>query len=208
MTGWLILIGIAAVTLAAILLVARPGRGAIQVVAAGLALGCAGYAWQGHPGQAGKPTPPRASQPPGDTLFAQERTIWLERVGPEAQQLDAADAFIRNGDVAYAVGILRGAVARVPDSMSLWLGLANALVTYADGSVTPPARYAFQRAASLAPRHPAPGYFMALAYAQSGDFDTAERIWRAQLAAAPADAPWRLLVQQKLSVLERFRAAG
>jgi cytochrome c-type biogenesis protein CcmH/NrfG len=92
--------------------------------------------------------------------------------------------------------------------MILWLGLANALVTYADGVVTPPARYAFEHASTLAPGNPAPAYFMALNYAQMGDLDTAEKIWRSILATSPKDAPWRPIIDQKLAVLARVRAGG
>jgi cytochrome c-type biogenesis protein CcmH/NrfG len=140
-------------------------------------------------------------------LFAAERGIWLGTVGPEVQALDAADNLIKSNDAGYAVAVLRGAVARAPDSMILWLGLANAMVTYADGTVTPAARYAFEHASQLAPGNPAPAYFMALDYAQMGDLDTAERVWRAILAASPADAPWRPIIEEKLMILARVRAA-
>jgi len=205
MSGWLILGLLAVATFAAIWFVARPPRGAIELVAATLFLAVAGYAWQGNPALSGKPTPPRANHPAEDTLFASERAAWVDKMGADAQALDTADAFIRNGDPAYAVGVLRGAISRKPDSMMLWLGLGNAMVTYADGSVTPPARYAFSRAAALAPGDPAPAYFLALALAQSGDLDSAERIWRNQLANAPADAPWRGRIMEKLILLDRAR---
>lgn len=204
--GWVILIVLTLATLAALAWVARPRRGPIELVAAMLLVAVAGYAWQGRPTLGGKPAELRTNRKGEETLFATERAQWLERVGGDAQALDTADALIRNGDAAYAVGILRGAVARRPNSMMLWLGLGNALVAYADGSVAPPARYAFQRAAAAAPNHPAPAYFLALEYAQSGDLDTAEAIWRGQLKEAPADAPWRMQVAEKLIVAERLRA--
>lgn len=206
--GWLMLLLLAAATMLALVLIARPKRGAVELLAAALILGVAGYAWQGSPGLPGKPTPPRAGHPAADTLFAEERGTWLGTVGPEIQVLDAADNLIKANDPDYAIGIVRGAIARAPDSMILWLGLANALVTYADGTVTPPARYAFEHASGLAPGNPAPAYFMALDYAQMGDLDTAEKIWRSILATSPADAPWRPIVTEKLAVLARVRAGG
>ena len=205
--GWLILFLLAAVTLLALILIARPKRGAIELLAAALVLGVAGYAWQGNPSLPGKPTPPRANHPAADTLFAEERKTWLGSVGPEVQVLDAADNLIKANDPAYAIAILRGAIQRAPDSMILWLGLANALVTYADGTVTPAARYAFEHASSLAPGNPAPAYFLALDYAQMGDLDTAEAIWRSILATSPADAPWRPIIDQRLQTVARLRAA-
>lgn len=204
--GWAILIGLCLVVLAVLWVVARPRRGGVQLLAAALALGVAGYAWQGSPRLPGKPTPPRQNHPPSDPLFAAERQIWLDRVGPDGQLLDAADGLIARGDPAYAIGILRAGLARNPRDMTLWVGLGNALVTYADGQVTPAARFAFQRAADIAPNHPAPLYFLALAYAQNGDLDSADALWRALLAAAPETAPWRVLVEQKLAISAQLRA--
>jgi cytochrome c-type biogenesis protein CcmH/NrfG len=74
--------------------------------------------------------------------------------------------------------------------------------------VTPAAQYAFDHAAALAPKHPAPGYFLGLAYAQEGDLNTAERLWRGVLSNSPADAPWRPLVEERLGVIAKIRAAG
>jgi cytochrome c-type biogenesis protein CcmH len=207
MSGWVILALLAAVTLGLLILIVRPRRGAMELLAAALMVGVAGYAWQGSPALPGKPTPPRANHKPSDTLFAAERRIWLGTVGPEVQVLDAADNLIKSNDSSYAIAVLRGGIQRAPDSMILWLGLANALVTYADGSVTPAARYAFEHASKLAPGNPAPAYFMALDYAQMGDLDTAERVWRAVLATSPADAPWRPIIDEKLMILARVRAA-
>lgn len=205
--GWPIPILLAAMILVALLWAIRPGRGVAMLIAAGLFVALAGYAWQGRPALPGRPTAPRAANPPADTLFAAERGAWMERMGGDAQALDAADALIRNGDPDYALAVLRGAIGRRPESAMLWIGLANGLVTYADGSVTPPARYAFDRAAALAPGDPAPAYFKALAYAQSGDLDTAEKTWRALIAAAPPGAPWRIRVAEKLLLLQSIRAA-
>ncbi|UAK26349.1 tetratricopeptide repeat protein [Sphingomonas nostoxanthinifaciens] len=205
---WALVFLLAAGTLAGLLFVARPGRGGLELVAAALLLAMAGYAWQGSPALPGRPTPPRANHPTSDVLFAAERRAWLDRVGPDGQALDAADGLIGHGDAAYAIAVLRAGLAHAPQNMTLWIGLGNALVAYADGSVTPPARYAFDRAAAIAPRHPAPAYLLGLEYAQSGDLDAAEAQWRALLARSPADAPWRPLVAQKLAILARIRAAG
>lgn len=197
---------LALVVVAGLILAARPARGALYLIGVAMLIGLAGYAWQGSPGLAGSPTTPDAHKRGGDTLFAHERKIWLETVGPDASQLDGADNMIGNGSPDYAVGLLRAMLSREPDSMMLWLGLGNALQAQAQGALTPPAHYAFERAAKVAPDHPAPAYFLGLAYLQMGDVEGAEATWRALLAKAPADAPWRDKLAVRIALLEHLRA--
>ena len=74
--------------------------------------------------------------------------------------------------------------------------------------MSPAAQLAFQRAAALAPDHPAPRFFYGLALAQGGNYDAAERIWRELVANAPPDAPYRRIVEERLRALEQARASG
>jgi len=207
MSGLLISVLLAMVVAAALVLIARPARSALYLIGVAMLVGLAGYSWQGTPGLAGSPTPPGAHPRGGDTLFAHERKVWLETVGFDALQLDGADAFIKNGDPDYAVGLLHAYLQKEPDSMVLWLGLGNALQAQADGALTPPAHYAFERAAQAAPNHPAPQYFLGLAYLQMGDVDGAEAIWRNLLAKAPADAPWRDKLLTRIRLIDALKAA-
>lgn len=206
MSGWLISLLLALAVTLGLMLASRPARGAILLIGAAMLVGLAGYAWQGSPSLTGHPTAAGAHMRGGDTLFAQERKVWLETVGFDALQLDGADAFIHNGDTDYAVGLLRAYLMREPGSMMLWLGLGNALQAHADGMLTPAARYAFDRAASAAPNHPAPPYFLGLAYLQMGDADNADATWRALLARAPAKAPWRQKLAARITLLEALRS--
>lgn len=205
MMGWLIFLALALILLGVLAWRVKFDRGLLMLAGAAVAIAAAGYEWQGRPDLGSHPGADIAKAKPSETAFADERTYWMDRVGPEAQVLDTADAFIRNGDSDYAVGVLRGAIAQSPNRPMLWTGLGNALVHYADGQVTPAAYFAFERAAQLWPHHPAPPYFLGLAEALSGNIDGAIVRWRRLLAEAPADAPWRPVVARKLMLLESLR---
>jgi tetratricopeptide (TPR) repeat protein len=199
---------LAAILFAALLWRARPTRPAATAIAAALLLAGVGYAWQGRPFLPGRPAAASPARSFADPLFAAERRLWLGSVGPEADQLAGADTLIAGGSADYAVGVLRGAVARTPNDMALWIGLGHALVAYADGAVTPAARFCFARAAAIAPRHPAPRYFLGLALLTGGDIDGAERLWRALLADLPADGGPHRLLEARLGTLARLRAVA
>ena len=205
--GWAITGLLALATLAGLWWATRR-RGLIELFGAALLLGLAGYAWQGSPHLAGRPTPPRANAAPAPRGFALERRVWLPQVGGDAQVVDAADGLISRGDANYAAGLLHAALTRDPKNALLWIALGNALSAYADGVVTAPARFAFAQAAAAAPQSPAPAYFLGLALAESGQFDEAGRTWIALLRSAPRDAPWRAAVAEKLLLLVRLQQAS
>ena len=66
------------------------------------------------------------------------------------------------------------------------------------GVVTAEAKAEFDRAIALDPNEVKARYFTGLAAEQDGRKDDAVNIWRTMLASAPADAPWRPLVQGAL----------
>lgn len=77
--------------------------------------------------------------------------------------------------------------------------LGEALSAAAGGVVTAEAKAEFERARALDADDPKANYFLGLAAEQDGRKDDAATIWRALLAKAPADAPWRPLVQSALA---------
>jgi cytochrome c-type biogenesis protein CcmH len=111
-----------------------------------------------------------------------------------------SEALARSGNGSDSVGILQNAVRRYPGDPQLWIGLGNALVDHS-GGLTPPAEFAYRRAAELAPGQPAAPFFYGLALAHSGDREGAVALWRNILAKAPPDASWRPLVEQGVATL-------
>jgi cytochrome c-type biogenesis protein CcmH/NrfG len=206
--GWIAMILLTLLAGAGLFVFLRRDTGALQLTAAALLLALAGYSWQGHPGFAGAPKAAPGRQQRPDSEFSKTREDMLGRFDRAWTWLNMADGFERRGDTESAARLLEGAVGRHPRDVELWIGYGNALVAHGGGMMNPAAQLAFQRAAALAPEHPAPRFFYGLALAQGGNYDAAERIWRELVATAPPDAPYRRIVEERLQALQQARAAG
>jgi cytochrome c-type biogenesis protein CcmH len=77
--------------------------------------------------------------------------------------------------------------------------LGEAMAAAAGGVVTSEAKAELERAIALDPNEVKARYLVGLAAEQDGRKADAADIWRGMLANAPADAPWRPLVQAALS---------
>lgn len=170
----------------------------LTLSAAALAFGCAGYAMQGRPGLAG--TPRSAADRPAPLDLSEARTAMLGRFTPEERWMTIADSLARRGKTEDAARLLATQVRRYPGDYALWVGLGNALVDHA-GMLTPAARFAFERADALAPKYPAPKFFLGVAEARSGNPEEAARLWWEVLAEAPPGATWRPMVAQGLNAI-------
>jgi cytochrome c-type biogenesis protein CcmH len=197
--GFVFLGVLAFVTLALLWLLKLRGP-LLTLAAAAIAFGCAGYALQGRADLDGAPRASAGRTAPMPLSAARHALMG---------QFDAADAWISmsealasRGNTEDAANLLRAQVARHPDDYRLWVGLGNALVDHSR-TLTPAARFAFQRAASLAPDYPAPRFFLGLAEARSGNPAEAVRLWREALANAPADASWRPLIEDGIMLMTR-----
>lgn len=197
MIGWGVLLALLAISLVTFRLLGVRG-GFLKAAAAALLLGAAGYAFQGNPELPGAPA--EASESSSVLPLAEARHAFFGRFTPAESWLTISDALARHGNGADAVGILQNAVRRYPGDPQLWIGLGNALVDHAHG-LTPPAEFAYRRAAELVPGHPAAPFFYGLALARSGDRQAAVEIWKRILAHAPVDASWRPLVEQGVATL-------
>ena len=175
-------------------------RGPVRTLAAAAVLfGCAGYALQGRPDLAGNPRASAERQPP--IPLAGARHALTGQFDYADSWLNLADALASRGRTEEAARLLQAQVARHPGDYKLWLGLGNALADHSR-TLSPAARFAFERSAELAPGHPAPPFFLGLAEARSGNAQQAARLWREILAGAPANASWRPLVENSLSLIQ------
>jgi len=197
MNGWIILGLLFAAALGALWLLKM--RGAfLMFSASAMMLGGVGYAVQGNPNYSGSSRAAISAEPP--IPLADIRHEFFGHFTGEESWLSISEALARTGDTEGAVGVLQNAVGKYPRNPQLWVGLGNALVDHA-GGLTPASQFAFQRAAGLAPGHPAPLFFMGLALARSGDRDGALALWKKILADAPPNAGWRPVVEDGIAAL-------
>ncbi|KYH03377.1 c-type cytochrome biogenesis protein CcmI [Bradyrhizobium sp. DOA1] len=111
-------------------------------------------------------------------------------LGPVLQRLGRFDDAVR----AY-----RNSLTYNGETSERRADLGEALAAAAGGVVTAEAKTEFERARALDADDPKANYFLGLAAEQDGRKEDAANIWRALLAKAPADAPWRALVQSSLA---------
>jgi len=189
---WLLAIAMAAL----LIMVAARLRGPLLTLgAAALSLGAAGYALQGRPTLAGQPDARTARAAPMPLTAA--RKALMGQFTAADTWMTISEAYASRGKTRDAVGVMNSAIRARPSDYAMWVGLGNALADHGRG-MTPAARFAFARAAQLAPNHPAPIFFLGLAEARSGNPQLAVELWRQLLADAPADASWRPLVTDAL----------
>jgi len=110
-----------------------------------------------------------------------------------------APVLSRLGRHNEAVRAYRNSIAYNGDSPERRADLGEALAAAANGIVTAEAKAEFERALALNADEVKASYFLGLAAEQDGRAGEASTIWRAMLAKAPSDAPWRPLVQAALA---------
>ncbi|MDQ3479467.1 MAG: cytochrome C biosynthesis protein [Pseudomonadota bacterium] len=198
MSGWVLLILLAALVLGGLRLLGVRAP-MMQLAAAAVLLGCAGYAVQGRPGQPGSPRAAQAQQTP--VPLTALRHAFFGNFTRTEHWLLLSEALARRGNGSDAVGALNAAVRQYPNDPQLGVGLGNALGDQARG-LTPASEFAYRRAAELSPGYPAAPFFLGLARLRSGDREAAAALWRKVLAEAPAEASWRPLVEDALAAVE------
>jgi cytochrome c-type biogenesis protein CcmH len=106
--------------------------------------------------------------------------------------------FLSLGRFAEARDAYTRAIALAPNERRLHAELGEMLVLGAGGTVSPEAEAEFAKSAN----DPRARFYGAEAALQRGDTPAAESALRALLADAPADAPWRQVVAERLAEIE------
>jgi cytochrome c-type biogenesis protein CcmH len=149
------------------------------------------------------PLAERARQPVAtaslDTLVAQVEAH-LEKNPTDGRGWEVlAPVLMKLGRFDDGVQAFRKSLATNGESAGRHADLGEALATAANGVVTADAKVEFERALALRADEVKARYFLGLAAEQDGRAADAAAIWRAMLTTAPADAPWRPLVQTALA---------
>jgi cytochrome c-type biogenesis protein CcmH len=109
-----------------------------------------------------------------------------------------APVLARLGRIDEATRAFRNSITYNGETSERRADLGEALVAAAGGVVTAEAKAELERAVALNADEAKASYYLGLAAEQDGRATEAATIWRAMLAKAPADAPWRSLVQEAL----------
>ncbi len=201
--GWLFVLIFAPAALALLWRFGKLPRAGLELALAAAFVGIAGYIWQGSPDQAGSPVISREqaglTQP--DKALMMARGATMNRYGDAAKVVEFADTLDRLGLTREAVIAVKTGMRKEPNNVDLWVALGNSLVAHGNGTLSPAAEFAFQRAAQISPEHPAPPFFMGLALANSGRAEEAGQVWRGLLARTPKEAPWRADLEARLSAI-------
>lgn len=205
--GWVMLALIAATT-AALLVVLRVPRLLWSLVGSVLMLGAAGYAWQGEPMMAGRPTASQNIKMPVDPTYKTLRDALFGRFGGEAMYFGISDVALADGKTELAARIMTGGVDYAPKNPALWAELGNVIALHDHGLVSPAALFAYQQAMRVAPDHPGPPFFLGWAYVRVGQLAEARPYWVRALRLTPANASYRGEIAKRLMVLDAVLAQG
>jgi cytochrome c-type biogenesis protein CcmH len=166
-------------------------------------LALAVYLPLGSPRLADFPLAERARAPdatqPLETLVAQVEQH-LEKNPTDGRGWTVlAPVLARLGRYDEAVKAFHSAIAYGGDNADRRADLGEAIAATAGGVVTAEAKAEFERALAFDADQAKANYYLGLAAQQDGRSADAASIWRAMLAKAPANAPWRPLVQAALT---------
>lgn len=186
----------------------RTARRVVSVVAlVGLPLlALAIYGILGSPQQPDFPLAGRARQPVAtaslDTLVAQVEAH-LEKNPADVRGWQVlAPVLMKLGRYDDAMRAVRNQITYGGETATRRADLGEAIAAAANGVVTQDAKQEFERAVALNADEAKALYFLGLAAEQDGRKTDAAATWRALLASAPPDAPWRALVTTSLARVE------
>jgi cytochrome c-type biogenesis protein CcmH len=207
-SGWIILIGLAAVTLTALIFLGKLSRRSWEAVAAAIVLAMAGYAFQGRPDLAGAPAVSLAAGSETAATLILIRSEMDQSFSPARPYLILSDAYARDGNFHFAAAYIRSGIKKNPRNADLWSGLGLQLLLAGEGKMSPPAKYAFDQGRKYDPGQPAADYFTGLTALFDGRTDEAMKLWQGLLDNAPKEARWKPRLESQVAGLQQMVSAA
>lgn len=120
-----------------------------------------------------------------------------------------APVYFKVGRFGDAANAFQQAMRLLGENVTRLNGFADATVFAADGIVGEEARKAYERVLVLDAKRYEPRFWLALAKEQDGNLPAARADYQKLLAEAPADAPWRSAVEERVAlVTQRLEGKG
>ena len=164
------------------------------------------YMKWGSPQLPGAPLATRLDLPPEqrsiESMVAQVESHLEQRPNDARGWEVIAPVYIKMGRFNDAVRARANILRILGSTAPREAELGEAQVAAANGVVTAEAKQSFERALKIDPSDVRAQYFVGLAAEQDGRPNDAAHIWRTMLDNAPANAPYRPLIQQSLARLE------
>ena len=210
MIGWIAALALSTIVVALQWRFARLPVGGLYLVGTAVTVALFGYSLQGQPSIESSISRAKDGRLTEDRGAIELRQQMYGRFSSDARWVDFADTMLRLGATRAAVDAAKRGLETNPRAVPLWVALGGALVAHGGGQLSPAALHAFDRAARLDPKSPAPPFFLGLALANAGDGDAAIDIWYELLKRTPVDAPWRAEIERRLGmlVLARLERSG
>jgi cytochrome c-type biogenesis protein CcmH len=208
MMGWIIMITLVVLTLAALVIFGKLPRKTWEAVAAAGILAMAGYALQGRPNVAGSPATPSPSESAAAADMILMRSEMDQTFNNARPYLILSDAYAREGNYQFAASYIRLGIKKYPKNADLWAGLGLQVLLASDGQMSPPAKFAFDRAREFSPNQPVPDYFEGLTALFAGRTDVALGLWQGLLARAPKEAKWKPRLESQITGLQTMQSSA
>jgi cytochrome c-type biogenesis protein CcmH len=186
---------------------------AVAATTAGVPLAAlALYLAVGNPGLSGQPYARREAvkldNAPVSQLVAKVEARLRERPEDGKGWDVIAPVYLTQQRYRDAAQAFANAIRLLGESTKRLAGFAEATVLANNGIVTEDARLAYEKILRLEPGRVEPRFWLALAKEQDGDLARAAQDYQNLLAEAPAQAPWRSAVEERLTAVRSRLAAG
>jgi cytochrome c-type biogenesis protein CcmH len=208
MTGWMVVMLLAVLSVAAILLMLPDRRRHWPLVAAFAVLALAGYSFQGAPQLPASPAKPLTAEARAAEALLTMRADMDPAGGIAKQWLITADSYARTGRYQYSAAFIEAGLREYPRDGDLWAGLGLVLLLAGDNQMSPPAKMAFAKAREYSPLNRSPDYFEGLVELFEGRPGNTLKIWQEIIDGAPADAVWKPKLESQLQGLESMVQAA